>query len=74
MGRPHKGKKAPLRKVYSKMHRGFLREYCLFDIAMDVPFLELPGQQPADSEERARFWLNLKQQVEPNNPEYMSSS
>jgi len=41
---------------------------------MDVPFLELPVQQPADSEERARFWLDLKQQVEPNNPEYTSSS
>jgi len=41
---------------------------------MDVPFLELPIQQPAGSEERARFWLKLKQQVEPHNPEYMTQN
>jgi hypothetical protein len=39
---------------------------------MDVPFLELPIQQPAGSEERARFWLTLKHLVEPHNPEYMT--
>ncbi len=41
---------------------------------MDVPFLELPIQQPAGSAERARFWLDLKQQVEPHNPEYKQQS
>ena len=41
---------------------------------MDVPFLELPIQEPAGSEERARFWLKLKQQVEPLNPEYMKQN
>lgn len=39
---------------------------------MDVPFLELPIQQPAGSDERAKFWLALKRQVEPNNPAYQT--
>jgi hypothetical protein len=39
---------------------------------MEVPFLELPIQQPPDSEPRAQFWLDLKRLVEPRNPNYMT--
>ncbi len=38
---------------------------------MDVPFLELPIQQPPESEQRTKFWIDLKHLVEPRNPEYM---
>ncbi len=39
---------------------------------LDVPFLELPIQQPAGSEERKRFWFDLKHLVEPRHPKYMA--
>lgn len=39
---------------------------------MDVPFLELPIQQPPESEQRDQFWLDLKHLVEPRNPKYMA--
>jgi len=39
---------------------------------MDVHFLELLIQQPPESEQRAKFWLDLKGLVEPRNPEYMT--
>ena len=41
---------------------------------MDVPFLELPIQQPPESEQRTKFWLDLKHLVEPRNPEYMEQN
>ena len=37
-----------------------------------VPFLELPIQQPPDSESRTQFWLDLKRLVEPRNTKYMT--
>ena len=40
-------------------------------LKMDVPFMELPIQQPPDSEERRNFWLDLKHRVEPRNPDYI---
>ncbi len=39
---------------------------------LDVPFLELPIQQPAGSEERKRFWFELKHLVEPRHSKYMA--
>ncbi len=39
---------------------------------LEVPFLELPIQQPAGSEERKRFWFDLKHLVEPRHPKYMA--
>ena len=39
---------------------------------MEVPFLELPIQQPPESEQRAKFWFDLKHLVEPHNSEYMT--
>ena len=39
---------------------------------LDVPFMELPIQQPAGSEERNRFWFDLKHLVEPRNPKFMA--
>lgn len=39
---------------------------------LDVPFLELPIQQPAGSEERKRFWFDLKHLVEPRHSKYMA--
>ncbi len=41
---------------------------------MEVPFLELPIQQPEDSKPRATFWLDLKRLVEPRNAKYMTPS
>ena len=40
---------------------------------LDVPFLELPIQQPAGSEERKRFWFDLKHLVELRHSNYMAS-
>ncbi len=39
---------------------------------LDVPFLELPIQQPAGSEERKKFWFDLKHLVEPRHSKYMA--
>jgi len=41
---------------------------------MDVTFLELPVQQPPESEQRAKFWLDLKHLVEPRNLQYMTEN
>jgi len=41
---------------------------------MNVPFLELPIQQPPESKQRTKFWIDLKHLVEPHNPKYMEQN
>ena len=41
---------------------------------MNVPFLELPIQQPPESKQRTKFWIDLKHLVEPRNPKYMEQN